>query len=107
MWRRVGVVLLLIVVAASAFNYLRPIPAVAATHLLHPTEVVPGTAPPLPWQSGGSGAVAVAGLGFVGSYGHERPLPAARVPDVDAALLGTEASGLKKGEPGAKTTTRA
>src|SRR2546426_9030717 len=79
MWRRAGVVLLLIVVAASAFNYLRPIPAVAATHLLHPTEVVPGTAPSLPWPSRGSAAVAGSGLGVVGASGHEPALPPASV----------------------------
>src|SRR5437763_16630645 len=85
MWRRVGVVLLLIVVAASAFNYLRPIPAVAATHLLHPTAVVPGTAPSLPWPSRGSGAIAVSGLGFVGTSGNEQAIPAASVPEVMTA----------------------
>src|SRR2546428_10646093 len=76
MWRRAGVVLLLIVVAASAFNYLRPIPAVAATHLLHTTEVVPGTAPSLPWPSRGSAAGAGLGVGLVGSSGTAPAIPA-------------------------------
>src|SRR2546428_5345492 len=104
MWRRVGVVLLLIVVAASAFNYLRPIPAVAATHLLHPTEVVPGTAPSLPWPSRGSAAVAVSGLGFVGTSGNEQAIPAASVTKVMTALVVLEDSKLKKGETGANIT---
>src|SRR5437660_11451600 len=104
MWRRVGVVLLLIVVAASAFNYLRPIPAVAATHLLHPTEVVPGTAPSLPWPSRGSGAVAVSGLGFVGTSGNEQAIPAASVTKVMTALVVLEDSKLKKGDSGATIT---
>src|SRR5256885_16337911 len=92
MWRRVGVVLLLIVVAASAFNYLRPIPAVAATHLLHPTEGVPGTAPSLPWPSRGSGAIAVSGLGVVGTSGNEQGIPAASVTKVMTALVVLEDS---------------
>jgi D-alanyl-D-alanine carboxypeptidase (penicillin-binding protein 5/6) len=104
MWRRVGVVLLLIVVAASAFNYLRPIPAVAATHLLHTTEVVPGTAPSLPWPSRGSGAIAVSGLGFVGTSGNEQAIPAASVTKVMTALVVLEDSKLKKGETGANIT---
>src|SRR5947209_7064611 len=104
MWRRIGVVLLLIVVAASAFNYLRPIPAVAATHLLHPTEVVPGTAPSLPWPSRGSGAIAVSGLGFVGTSGNEQAIPAASVTKVMTALVVLEDSKLKKGETGANIT---
>ena len=104
MWRRVGVVLLLIVVAASAFNYLRPIPAVAATHLLHTTEVVPGTAPALPWPSKGSAAVAVSGLGFVGTSGNEQAIPAASVAKVMTALIVLEDSKLKKGEDGPNIT---
>src|SRR5438105_13444337 len=104
MWRRVGVVLLLIVVVASAFNYLRAIPAVAATHLLHSTEVVPGTAPALPWPSRGSAAVAISGLGFLGSSGNEQAIPAASVPKVMTALVVLEDSKLKKGETGADST---
>src|SRR2546428_9677757 len=97
MWRRAGVVLLLIVVAASAFNYLRPFPAVAATHLLHTTEVVPGTAPSLPWPSRGSAAVAVSGLGVVGTSGNGPAIPAATVTKVMTALVVLEDSKLKKG----------
>src|SRR2546429_136845 len=104
MWRRGGVVLLLIGVAASAFNYLRPIPAVAATHLLHGTEVVPGTAPALPWPSKGSAAVAVSGLGFVGTSGNEQAIPAASVTKVMTSLIVLEDSKLKKGESGANIT---
>src|SRR5437899_9945304 len=104
MWRRAGVVLLLIVVAASAFNYLRPIPAVAATHLLHTTEVVPGTAPSLPWPSRGSAAVAVSGLGFVGTSGNEQAIPAASVTKVMTALVVLEDSKLKKGDSGPVVT---
>src|SRR5256884_8658738 len=101
MWRRIGVVLLLIVVAASAFNYLRPIPAVAATHLLHTTEVVPGTAPSLPWPSRGSAAGAGSGLGVVGTSGNEQALPPASGAQGMTALGGPEGSQRKEGEAGA------
>src|SRR2546428_10092386 len=104
MWRRAGVVLLLIVVAASAFNYLRPIPAVAATHLLHTTEVVPGTAPSLPWPSRGSAAVAVSGLGFVGTSGNEPAIPAASVTEGMAAPARLADSTLKTGRAGPRLT---
>jgi len=100
MRRRVGIVLLVIVVALAAFNYLRPIPAVAAMHLLHSTEVVPGTAPTMPWPSRGSAAVAVSGLGFVGTSGNEQAIPAASVTKVMTALVVLEDSKLKKGEDG-------
>src|SRR6266571_5264274 len=84
---RVGVALLLIVVAAAAVNYLRPIPAVAPTHLLKTSEVVPGTAPALPWPSRGSAAVGVSGLGLVASSGNEQAIPAASVTKVMTALV--------------------
>jgi D-alanyl-D-alanine carboxypeptidase (penicillin-binding protein 5/6) len=97
---RVGVALLLIVVALAAFNYLRPIPAVAAAPLLPPTDTVPGTPPTLPWPSHGSGAVAVANLGFIGSSGNEQAIPAASVTKVMTALIVLEDKPLKKGETG-------
>src|SRR2546427_9671950 len=105
MWRRVGVVLLLIVVAASAFNYLRPIPAVAATHLLHPTEVVPGIAPSLPWPSRGSAAVAVSGLGVVGTSGNEQAIPAPSGTKGRTAVVVPRGRKLEKGGTGADNTT--
>jgi len=104
MWRRAGIVLLLIVVALAAFNYLRPIPAIAATPLLHATEVVPGNAPALPWPAKGSAAVAVSGLGFVGTSGNEQAIPAASVTKVMTALVVLEDSKLKKGDSGATIT---
>src|SRR6266581_6412833 len=104
MWRRVGIVLLLIVVALAAFNYLRPIPAIAAAPLLHTTEVVPGNAPTLPWPVKGSAAVAVSGLGFVGTSGNEQAIPAASVTKVMTALVVLEDSKLKKGDSGPNIT---
>lgn len=84
---RVGIVLLLVVVALGAFNYLRPIPAVAASPLLPSTDTVPGTAPALPWPARGAAAVGVPGLGLVASSGNEQPIPAASVTKVMTALV--------------------
>src|ERR671937_484122 len=84
---RGGVALLLIVVAAAAINYLRPIPAVAATPTLRSTDVIPGTAPTLPWPARGAAAVGVSGLGFIASSGNEQAIPAASVTKVMTALL--------------------
>lgn len=84
---RVGVALLLIVAAVAAFQWFRPIPAVAATPLLPRTDKVEGTAPALPWPSHGSGAVGVSGLGFIASSGNEQAIPTASVAKVMAALI--------------------
>jgi serine-type D-Ala-D-Ala carboxypeptidase (penicillin-binding protein 5/6) len=101
---RVGAVLLLIVAALAAWNYLRPIPAVAAIASLPPADVVPGTPPALPWPGGGSAAVGVSGLGFIATSGNEQPLPAASVTKVMTALIILEDRPLKKGEDGPSIT---
>jgi D-alanyl-D-alanine carboxypeptidase (penicillin-binding protein 5/6) len=101
---RVGAALLVIVAGAAAFNYLRPIPAVAATAKLPATDVVPGTAPSLPWPTQGAGAIGVSGLGVLASSGNERVLPAASVTKVMTALVALEDKPLKRGEDGPSIT---
>ncbi len=84
---RVAAALLVIVLAAAAFNFLRPIPAATAQSVVPSTEVVKGTAPSLPWPAQGAGAVGVQGLGFIATSGNEQPLPAASVTKVMTALI--------------------
>src|SRR5258708_13295280 len=96
---RVGGALLLVVVAAATVNYLRPIPPVSATPLLPASQVIPGTAPPLPWPSPGAGAVGVSGLGFVGSSGNKQPIPPAAVTHVIPALTALDANPLSTAPP--------
>jgi D-alanyl-D-alanine carboxypeptidase (penicillin-binding protein 5/6) len=67
-------------------NYLRPIDGVAATPIVPAVQRVPGQAPELPWPSG-SAAVAVPGLGTIGSHGDASPRPMASVAKVMAALV--------------------
>ena len=101
---RVGIVLLLVVFGLAAWNYLRPIPAVAATGSLATTQTIAGTAPALPWPSRGSGALSVQGLGFIASSGGEQPIPAASVTKVMTALVILEDKPLKKDEAGPTLT---
>jgi serine-type D-Ala-D-Ala carboxypeptidase (penicillin-binding protein 5/6) len=101
---RVGAALLLIVAAAALFNYLRPIPAVAATPLLPPTDTVPGTAPNLPWPAHGTAAVGVSGLGLVATSGNEQAIPAASVTKVMTALIVIEDKPFNKDETGPQIT---
>jgi D-alanyl-D-alanine carboxypeptidase (penicillin-binding protein 5/6) len=80
----------LAVLAGLAFlvtvNYLRPIDPVSATPILPPVQRVAGQAPELPWPSGGA-AVAVPGLGPIGSHGDSSPRPMASVAKVMTALV--------------------
>ena len=101
---RIGGAILLVLVALGVVNYLRPVPAVAATALLPATDRVPGTAPSLPWPSTGSAAVGVSGLGFIASSGNEQAIPAASVTKVMTAMVILQDKPLKKGEDGPSVT---
>jgi D-alanyl-D-alanine carboxypeptidase (penicillin-binding protein 5/6) len=101
---RVGLALLLLAVAAGAFNYLRPIPAAVPTSLLSTSTVIKGTPPNLPWPSHGSAAVGVQGLGFIASSGNEQAIPAASVTKVMTALVVLKDKPLKKDETGPTIT---
>ena len=94
----------LVVAGAAAWNYLRPIPAADVVAALPSNEVVPGSAPTLPWPGQGAGAIAVSGLGFVASSGNEQALPAASVTKVMTALVILEEKPLVKGADGPVVT---
>jgi len=96
--------LLLVVASVAAWNYLRPIPPVAATGSVAATETITGTAPTLPWPNRGSGAVGVQSLGFIASSGNEQAIPAASVTKVMTALIVLEEKHLLKGQPGPTIT---
>jgi len=101
---RVGLALLLLIVAAGTFNYLRPIPAAVATPQLPASKVVPGTPPTLPWPSRGSAAVGAQGLGFIASSGNEQAIPAASVTKVMTALVVLKDKPLQKDQAGPTIT---
>jgi D-alanyl-D-alanine carboxypeptidase (penicillin-binding protein 5/6) len=101
---RIGLVLLLLVAGLAAWNYLRPIPAVAAAGSVRASETIAGAPPALPWPSRGSGAVSVKNLGFIASSGNEQPIPAASVTKVMTALVVLEEKPLKKDEQGPTLT---
>jgi D-alanyl-D-alanine carboxypeptidase (penicillin-binding protein 5/6) len=101
---RVGAALLLILAAAATFNYLRPIPGATPVALLPSTDRVEGTAPAFPWPTHGSGAIAVAHLGMIGTSGNEQAVPAASVTKVMTALVILVDKPIKKGEDGPTIT---
>jgi serine-type D-Ala-D-Ala carboxypeptidase (penicillin-binding protein 5/6) len=104
---RIGIFLLLVVFGLTAGNYLRPIPAVAATGSVHASEAIAGTPPVLPWPGRGSAAVSVQNLGFRASSGNEQAVPAASVTKVMTALVVLEDKPLKKGDQGPTITITA
>jgi D-alanyl-D-alanine carboxypeptidase (penicillin-binding protein 5/6) len=101
---RIGIFLLLVVLGLATWNYLRPIPDVAASGGPAASEVIAGTPPAMPWPSRGSAAVGVQSLGFVASSGNEQAIPAASVAKVMTTLVILEDKPLKKGDPGPTIT---
>ncbi len=101
---KIALFLVAAVVAVGVINYLRPIPAVAATSALHAQDTVPGTTPKIPWPSGGSAAIGTAGLGLFATSGNESPISAASVTKVMTALLILTDKPLKKDETGPTIT---
>lgn len=89
-----------LLVVVGTWNYLQPIPTVAATSF-HPAQVaIAGTPPSLPWPSVGSAAVGVSGLGLIAASGDVPPAPVASVAKVMTAMLVLADKPLAKGDSG-------
>jgi D-alanyl-D-alanine carboxypeptidase (penicillin-binding protein 5/6) len=91
-WRILAITLalsvaLLLVLALVAFQLTRPLPTIAATTFLPATSSFGAIPPPLPWPTAGSAAVAVAGLGTIGTHGPQTPLPLASTAKVMTAMV--------------------
>jgi serine-type D-Ala-D-Ala carboxypeptidase (penicillin-binding protein 5/6) len=102
--RRLGLLVAVVLVAAGTWNYLRPIPAVAATSSGPAQFAITGTPPSLPWPSVGSGAVGVSELGLIAASGDVPPAPTASVAKVMTALVLLADNPLAKGEAGPTLT---
>jgi serine-type D-Ala-D-Ala carboxypeptidase (penicillin-binding protein 5/6) len=76
-----------LLIAIGVWNYLQPVPAVAATSF-HPAQVaIAGTPPSLPWSSVGSGAVGASDLGLIATSGDAAPVPMASLAKVMTAMV--------------------
>ena len=71
-----------------------------------PIWTVPGTGPLLRWPTAGEGAVAIAGVGLVGSSPHERRVPIASVTKMMTALVVLADHPLLPGQTGPVITIR-
>lgn len=78
---------LVLLVAFTSWNYLRPVPDVGAVTTGLDRYVITGTAPSLPWPQTGSAAVGVSNLGLIATSGDVAPAPAASIAKVMTALV--------------------
>ena len=81
------VVLLVLAVAGVVVQLTRSVPALSFTAEAPTTFVVPGSAPALPWPTGGQATVAVSGVGILGSSGSSAPVPIASLTKVMTAYV--------------------
>jgi len=102
-WLLLAIPLLLL---GGAVNFVRPIDPVPATPIVAGVERVAGQPPVLPWPAGGA-AVAVAGLGLVGSHGDGSAQPMASIAKVMTALVTVADHPLKPADTGERVTVTA
>jgi D-alanyl-D-alanine carboxypeptidase (penicillin-binding protein 5/6) len=84
-----------------------PPPALRAVAGLPSSLTVPGRLPALPWPPEGESAVALTGLGMLGSAGPSRPVPLASLAKVMAAVVVLHDRPLARGQPGPMLTITA
>ncbi|MEU9608845.1 serine hydrolase [Streptomyces sp. NPDC048057] len=96
---------LLLMIAFAVAQILRPLPEAELELSGKPTFTVPGSKLTLPFPSDdGQGAVAVEGVGVIGTYGPQKPAPTASVGKVMTAYVILRDRPLKEGEDGPKIT---
>lgn len=100
-------VLAAVLAALVGFRVSRPVSAVAL-HLSVPSSlVIPGNVGDLPWPVHGQGRLDVAGVGTIGQFGGDRPIPIGSVAKVMTAYLVLADHPLSGGEPGPPMTVTA
>lgn len=100
-------VVVVVLVAAGVGQYLRPLPDIRVVSAVTGTTRLPGTLPKLPWPAAGEAAVAVDGVGVLGSSGGTGEEPIGSLAKVMTALLVLHSHPLTVGESGPVVTVTA
>ncbi|GAA3372562.1 hypothetical protein GCM10020367_27970 [Streptomyces sannanensis] len=101
--RRVKIWTPLAVLALIVFavvQLVRPLPAPALKLTADSTFSFEGSKPSLPWPEEGQGQIVVSGLGTVGEFGEQKPVPIASVTKSMTAYVVLKDHPLKEGEDG-------
>ncbi|MEV7401598.1 hypothetical protein AB0N93_14520 [Streptomyces sp. NPDC091267] len=91
---------LLLLIAFAIVQMVRPLPDPTLTMSAKSTYSFKGGAPSLPWPEKGQGYMAATGLGKVGSFGEQKPVPIASVAKAMTAYLVLKDHPLKRGQKG-------
>ncbi|WP_432249109.1 D-alanyl-D-alanine carboxypeptidase family protein [Streptomyces sanyensis] len=92
----------LLLIAFAIAQALRPLPTPALTLSADAEYSFEGGKPTLPWPGEGQGQIAVSGLGVVGQFGEEKPVPIASVTKTMTAYIIMRDHPFKRGEEGEK-----
>jgi D-alanyl-D-alanine carboxypeptidase (penicillin-binding protein 5/6) len=106
-WRRLKFIIplvVVVVVAAAVGQYLRPLPSVRLVRTVSAQIRIPGASPTLPWPTAGEAAVAVQGVGTLGTHGGNQPEAIGSVAKVMTAVLVLKAHPIGVGESGPAIT---
>lgn len=79
---------------------VRPLPGPDLTLTASPSYTFDGSSPSVPWPSEGQAVLQVDGLGSLGSYGEQKPVPIASVAKVMTAYVMLHEHPVKKGSNG-------
>ncbi|GAA2457542.1 D-alanyl-D-alanine carboxypeptidase [Streptomyces macrosporus] len=90
----------LLAIILSIVQLLRPLPEPELVLTVSATHSFDGGKPSLAWPEEGQAAVEVEGLGSLGSYGEQKPVPIASVAKTMTAYVILREHPLKKGEEG-------
>jgi serine-type D-Ala-D-Ala carboxypeptidase (penicillin-binding protein 5/6) len=101
------VVLVAAVVVGAGFQWFRPLPHPAFQSSMASSVRLAGKAPVLPWPTQGSAAVAVEGVGSLGSSGGAQAKPIAGLADVLAAYVALKDHPFSPDEDGPNITVMA
>ncbi|SNT64587.1 D-alanyl-D-alanine carboxypeptidase (penicillin-binding protein 5/6) [Asanoa hainanensis] len=104
------IVTLALVLAAGLYAVAplrHPLPGPTIELALPATLTIPGKTPKLPWPKSGQGVIAVSGLGTLGAFGGEKPVPIASVTKVMTAYVILAEHPIGAGEQGETLTVSA
>ncbi|WEH40290.1 serine hydrolase [Streptomyces sp. AM 2-1-1] len=91
---------LLLLIVFAAVQMFRPLPDPSLAVTTKPTYTFDGAAPDLSWPDQGQGWMAATGLGRVGSFGKQKPVPIASVAKAMTAYIVLRDHPMKKGADG-------
>ncbi|MFD4986617.1 serine hydrolase [Streptomyces sp. NPDC058374] len=100
-WTPLAILLLIVFAVVQA---VRPLPAGTLALTAEETYTFKGDKPSMPWPTEGQAMVTVDGIGSLGSYGEQKPIPIGSVAKVMTAYTILREHPVKKGTEGEKLT---